>query len=365
VSAPKATFGARLPASGPASSVARLKESTKEAEALGYDAVWIMDHIHNSHERHTQYPVGMGSHRDPSNTLEPNQFETIASLSYLAGMTEKIEFGVGVMAVPLREPIVLAKEIASFDALAGGRFIWGVGVSNVSDKSEYAAMNVPFEQYADRYQFLGETIAAARTIWEQPSATFHGKYVNFDNLVVYPKPARRVPVWIGCMNLSGGVEHPAVRFALDHADGWIYGFLVLPSRLRSMIDDFKATARNHGKDMSNFGWCYQLRLSIGETEKEARNNVDWVLTDQQRMSQYAGYMWNKDESWRDAPGGEDAPQSALSTAVIGTPELVRERVAQLIDAGSTHFDLWFIYPTYEAFVKQLRLFAKEVIPAFR
>jgi alkanesulfonate monooxygenase SsuD/methylene tetrahydromethanopterin reductase-like flavin-dependent oxidoreductase (luciferase family) len=327
--------------------------------------VWIMDHIHNSFERHTQYPVGMGSHRDPSNTLEPNQFETIATLSYLAGMTEKIEFGVGVMAVPLREPIVLAKEIASFDALAGGRFIWGVGVSNVSDKPEYRAVGKPFEPYAERYARMGEYVAAMRTIWEQPSATFHGKYVNFDDLVIYPKPARHVPIWIGCMTLAGDAERPAVKFALDHADGWTYGFLLMPHHLRSIIEAFSETARQHGKDMSNFNWCYQLRLSIAETEEEARKNVDWVLGDQPQMSRYAGYMWKREETWRDAPGGEEAPKSALSTAIVGTPEDVRQRVREYVEAGATHFDLWFIYPDYLSLMKQMRLFANEVLPAFR
>jgi alkanesulfonate monooxygenase SsuD/methylene tetrahydromethanopterin reductase-like flavin-dependent oxidoreductase (luciferase family) len=365
MSARKVTFGARVPSSGPASSAARLKQSVRVAEDVGFDAVWITDHIHNDHERHTQYPVGMGSHRDRSNTLEPHQFETMTSYSYLAGMTDRIQLGVGVMAVPLREPVVLAKEIASFDALAGGRFIWGVGVSNVSDKSEYQALNRPYEAYADRYAMLTETVEAARLIWEQPSATYHGTYVNFDNLVVYPKPARRVPVWIGCMNLSGGVERPAVKFALDYADGWTYGFLVMPDHVKEMMDDFAQTARDYGKDMSNFEWCYQLRLCITESEDEAHQNVDWVLSDQQNMSQFAGYMWNKDETWRDAPGGAEAPKSAIDTAVIGTPKQVRQRVAELVNSGATHFDLWFIYPTYEAYLKQLRLFAKEVIPAFR
>ena len=365
MSSPKVGFGARVPASGPASSVERLKESTRIAEDVGYDAVWIMDHIHNSHERHTQYPVGMGSYKDPSNTLDPNQFETIASLSYLAGMTSRIEFGVGVMPVPLREPVILAKQIASFDALAGGRFIWGVGVSNVSDKPEYAAVNKPFAPYAERYELLGEWVAAMRCIWEQPSATYHGKYVNFDDLVIYPKPARRVPVWLGCMTLAGGPGRPAVKFALDHADGWNYGFMQMPHHIREIVDEFSDTARNYGKDMSKFEWCYELRLSIAETEAEARQNVDWILADQPNMSRFAGYMWNKQESWRDVQGGAEAPKSNLATAIIGTPADVRQRISEFIAAGTTHFDLWFIYPTYEAYLKQLRLFATEVLPAFR
>ena len=74
---------------------------------------------------------------------------------------------------------------------------------------------------------------------------------------------------------------------------------------------------------------------------------------------------HKDESWRDVQGGEAAPKSNLATAIIGTPADVRQRIQEFIDAGTTHFDLWFIYPTYESYLKQLRLFATEVLPAFR
>src|SRR5918994_358025 len=155
-------FGARIPTSGPVAEVGRIIESTQESEALGYDSVWIMDHIHNSHARHKQYPVGMGSHKDPANTLDPHQFETIAVLSFLAGATSRVRLGVGIMAVPLREPVVLAKEIASLDALSEGRFIWGVGVSNVSDKEEYRAVGKPFAPYAERYELMGEYVGAAR-----------------------------------------------------------------------------------------------------------------------------------------------------------------------------------------------------------
>lgn len=165
-------FGARIPASGPVSSCERVIESTREAENLGYDSVWIMDHIHNSFDRHKQYPVGMGSYRDPDNTLDPHQFETVAVCSFLAGMSKKIEFGVGVMPLPLRDPIILGKELATMDALSGGRFILGVGVSNVSDKGEYKAVGAPFRPYADRYAIIGEYIAAMREIWESPAPRF-------------------------------------------------------------------------------------------------------------------------------------------------------------------------------------------------
>src|SRR5262245_29085632 len=120
---PKIRFGARIPASGPVSTCKRVIESTLEAESLGYDSVWIMDHIHNSFPRHKQYPVGMGSYRDPDNTLEPLQFETVAVCSFLAGMTKKIEFGVGVMPLPQRYPIILGTEVVAMHSPPRRRLI--------------------------------------------------------------------------------------------------------------------------------------------------------------------------------------------------------------------------------------------------
>jgi alkanesulfonate monooxygenase SsuD/methylene tetrahydromethanopterin reductase-like flavin-dependent oxidoreductase (luciferase family) len=352
---PKVQFGARLPTSGPTSSVSRVIEATQEAEALGYDTVYDTDHIHNSHDRHKQYPVGMGYFKDKSNTLDPNQFETMATFSFLAGMTRKMKFGVGVMPVLLREPVTLAKEIASMDALSGGRFIFGVGVSNASDKIEFKALARPFPPFEERYEILDEYITAMKEIWTKPSATFHGRYVNFEDLVIYPKPAKgKVPIWIGCQTLTGGTERPAVRFALKHADGWIMGFLMNPEMMGEMVREFKATAKKAGKSLSEFDWCFQLRLAIGKTDAEARSYCDWIADAQKEVWKYWGLMYKQ----------RRAPVSAVKTASIGTPSKLINDVERFIEAGTTHFDLWFMYPRYADLLKQMKTFAKEVIPSF-
>ena len=363
----KIKFGARIPNSGPTSSAQRLIESTKEAEGLGYDSVWGLDHIHNSHDRHKHYPVGMGSYKDPGNTLDPNHFETISTFSFLSGMTSKLRFGVGIMPVLLRDPIVLAKEVATMDNLSNGRFIFGVGVSNISDTQEFKAVGKPFLKYADRYQMLGEYIGAMKAIWENETASFHGKFVNFDDLTIYPKPSSKnhPPIWAGSYTLAGGIERPAVRFALEHADGWIYGFLMTPGIVKSMIEDFTKTSKEVQRDISNFDWCFQMRMTIGATDEIARSNCDWIPQQQTSMGKYAGYMWNVKEKWRDAMGGvQEAPRSNVETAAVGTPNKIVKRVEEFVDAGATYFDLWFMYPTYDSLLTQMRLFAKEVMPSF-
>ena len=138
--------------------------------------------------------------------------------------------------------------------------------------------------------------------------------------------------------------------------------MMTPDHVRSMIDDFSKTAQQDGKDLSNFDWCMQLRLSIAETEEEAQRSCQWLLEDQPEMAKYAGYMWKRKDNWR---GAEEAPRCSLTTAVIGTPDDVKATVQEFVDAGSTHFGLWFMYSDYPSLLEQIRLFATEAIPAFR
>ena len=177
----------------------------------------------------------MGSYQSPSNTLDPNHFETISTFSFLAGMTKEVEFGVGIMPILLRDPIVLAKEVATLDAMSNGRFIFGVGVSNISDTTEFKAVGRPFLKYADRYQMMSEYVGAMKAIWENDTASYHGKYVNFDDLTIYPKPARKPhpPIWAGSYTCRWS-KRPAVRFALEHADG---GSMIFDDAEHREIDD--------------------------------------------------------------------------------------------------------------------------------
>jgi len=362
---PTVKFGFRVPATGPSSSVERMSDSARLAEELGYYSGWIQDHISNTFERHKQYPVGMGSYNDPTNTLEPMQFETISTFSWLAGIAQKLHFATGIMPILLRDPIILGKQIATLDAISGSRFILGVGVSNVTDKPEYKAVGRPLLSYAQRYEMLGEYIAAMREIWTKPYASFHGKYVNFDDLCVYPKPPHpHVPVLVGCYTLAGGIQRPAVKFAIDHADGWNGGLLNTPEGVKSLIEDFKVTAKQAGKDLSKFEWCLSMRVSIGTTEAEAREASAWITDIQTSMSQYAGYMHKEKETWRTAKGGDAAPKSNVETAAVGTPSDILKAAEAYVDAGVTHISVWFMYPRYDIFVRQMKLFSKEVISCF-
>ena len=212
----KMRFALRVAGVGPAANVDRLIETTIEAERLGFDVIMATDHIYKSFEKHRSSPPASGWFKDPSNTEEPVVFEAVTTLAYIAGMTRDIELAIGVMPLLLRDPAVLAKQLATLDALSRGRLIFGVGVSNITDKPEFASLGQPFLPYAERYARLGEQVEAMRRIWDETSATFHGQYVNFDPIWCWPKPAQtpHPPV------LWGGEGMPTLKRVAEIGDGW-------------------------------------------------------------------------------------------------------------------------------------------------
>jgi probable F420-dependent oxidoreductase len=349
-------FSVRIPVCSPVTRRDRMLEATREAEALGYDAVFVQDHIHKSFEKHRSSPPGCGSVNEPGNTLEPVMFEMVTTLAFLAGSTRTIELGVGVVPLPFREPIVLAKQLASLDALSEGRLIVGVGVANVTDKPEFEALGVPFLPYAERYELAGEYVAAMRAIWREPTASFHGKHVNFDGLTVFPKPVRTIPILLGAGSLAGGLDRPPVKFALSHADGVMPMYTTSSASFAASVRDFSETARAAGKDMTSFDWCAQRRFSIGETREEAWANVAWMESEQADMWQYAGYMHAM---------GEAGTRTNTQRAGIGTRDDIRASIDEYLTAGANHIEVAFIYPHHEAMLRQMRLFADTVMPAYR
>lgn len=349
-------FGVRIPFTGPVCSSERLRAAAMTAESLGFDAVFAQDHIHKTFERHPQNPMASGSIHHPESTREPVMLETLTSMAFLAGVTERIELVTAVTPVPLRDPIILAKQLATVDAHSNGRLVFGVGVANKTDRDEFTAMNVPFRTYSERYALAGEYIEAARQIWEEPAATYHGRYVNFDNLVIYPKPLRRIPVWVGAASLSGGPDRPPVRFALDSCDGVMLHAIASPDEVAQSVADFTTTATAYGRKLDGFTWCAQRRVGIGRTMEDAERHVAWMKEEQVEMWKYVGHLFDR--------GGEGTDLSHRM-AVVGTPEHVISNLQSYVTAGATYIGIAFTYASFESLLEQMEIFSREVIPAFR
>jgi probable F420-dependent oxidoreductase len=180
------------------------------AEELGFDSVWVSDHVVIPERMESTYPYRGGAFTPAT---VGNCFEAITTLAFLAGRTSRIQLGVSVLVVPHRPPLLSTKQWATLDALAGGRTILGVGTGWL--REEFVALGA--ETFAQRGTALDEAIRIFRTTWSQPSpVSFEGEVYAFEPLHVDPKPARAggPPIWIG------GHGRRALRRAAELGDGW-------------------------------------------------------------------------------------------------------------------------------------------------
>ena len=173
-------------------------ETTRKAELLGFDAVFLNDHI-----------IVKG----PRSMVESwgNTFDPLTSLGYLAAVTERIKLGTSVLIVPYRNPIATAKMIATLDQLSGGRVIVAVGAG--WSEAEFNALGVP---YADRGARTNEYLEVWRACWAPDPVSFKGEFVEFEDMHCSPKPVQQPqpPIWVG------GSSRPALRRAARFADVW-------------------------------------------------------------------------------------------------------------------------------------------------
>lgn len=225
-------FGLHLPASTPTVKAEDLLRFVRQAEALGFYCVTVADHIIVPDQISVPYPYtvdgkypGAGYH-----------LETLTTMSFLAGATERIRFVSSVMIAPYRNPVITAKMLASLDVLSHGRVIVGLGVGWMKEEFE----NLKAPPYEDRGRVTDEYIRAFRELWTQDRPAFAGEYCNFSEIIFSPKPAQRptIPIWIG------GHSKQALRRAGELGDGWhpIGGVPTIPLEPEDVIRDLEMLA---------------------------------------------------------------------------------------------------------------------------
>ena len=215
----KISFGVRVPNSGPLSSIENIVKATKSAEEMGFDAIWVHDHVVWSTEMHRHH-ISSGAFEAITDTQEANFFEATTILSYLAAETKKIVLGVACLVMPCRNPIYAAKQYSTLDHLANGRLLIGVGLGSKAtrESDEFGVFGVPYDRRGDR---TDEYIQAMKAIWSQPLASYKGDFIQFNGAEVYPKPVQKPhpPVWVG------GWMKLAAKRAGKYGEGWIPGWL--------------------------------------------------------------------------------------------------------------------------------------------
>lgn len=201
------------------------------AEELGYDSVWTGEH------------VVVPDPRVPPSPMEPLDpiLDPVVALAFLAARTSRIRLATGIIVLPQRNPLVLAKQLASLDAVSGGRVVFGMGVGYL--EPEMTAIGVSMERRGAR---AVEYLAAMRALWEQEQPAFDGEFVRFSGVNAHPRPAQKpLPV------VMAGHSPAAHRRAARHADGW-YGFFMRPEETAEQLEGLRRSLADEGRDMSEF-----------------------------------------------------------------------------------------------------------------
>lgn len=228
-------FGIAFANTGPFTHPANAVAFAQAAEAAGFESLWTVEHVVVPSNYESAYPY------DPSGKMPGGEESSIPDpliwLAFIASATSRINLATGILILPQRNPVVLAKELATLDQLSGGRLRLGIGVGWLEE--EFDAIGVPF---ADRGRRTDDYVAAMRALWTEDKASHHGDFVNFDNCIMRPRPENgSIPVHIG------GHTDIAARRAGRLGEGFFPG-KGSHQELARVFDVVRETARECGRD---------------------------------------------------------------------------------------------------------------------
>ncbi|MFP5327895.1 MAG: LLM class F420-dependent oxidoreductase [Acidimicrobiia bacterium] len=206
------------------------------AEESGFESLWTVEHVVVPAGYESPYPYSK-SGKMPGGEESPIP-DPLIWLTWVAAATKSIRLATGVMILPQRNPVVLAKELATLDLLSRGRVTFGVGIGWL--REEFDAIGVPFDERVARTE---ETIEVLRVLWSEAEPSFSGRFTNFENAKLYPKPAQQG----GPPIVVGGHSAAAARRAGRLGDGFFPARGDL-STLPALLEEMRAAATEAGRD---------------------------------------------------------------------------------------------------------------------
>jgi probable F420-dependent oxidoreductase len=298
-------YGLILPSLGDDATREGIDAAGEIAERLGFTDVWTTDHL-----------LVDASAADDYGRI----FEAVTTLAYLAGRTTTVGLGASVIVVPMRNAVVLAKELATIDNLSRGRVIAGVGVG--WSRAEFANVGVA-DRFAVRGAYTDETIRLWRHLWSGADWPFHGRFHTFDDFVFGPLPDRdgAIPIWIG------GRQEAALRRVGRLADTY-HSSATSPSAYEPRLAVIRAAAEEAGRPMPALSARVRVRLNSSEP-------VDGEPVDGEAVDGYA---------------------------MRGTPEDVAVEIRSFAAIGVGHLALTFPAHDPEGLAHQAEAFVREVVP---
>ncbi len=227
-----------------------IKLIARGCEDSGYHSLWAPEHIVLLDQYSSTYPYTQNG-RMPFETLQIDILDPFLALTYAAAVTSRIRLGTGICLVPERQPLTLAKEVATLDKLSGGRFDFGVGIGWL--KEEFDALEVPWPKRAERTR---DYLAAMKNLWTAAESHYQGEFCRFPPVRSYPKPVQNPHPPI----IFGGESEPALRRVGEVGDGW-WGVNVTLESAKTHLATIKRHAAAAGRDASKL--FYSVTTGVG------------------------------------------------------------------------------------------------------
>ena len=325
-------FGVFLPSyiwAGDGAERARgIKAFAREVEDLGFDSLFITDHLLAAKRF---YSVSF---------LEP-----LSALAVAAGATERVRLGTSILIMPLRNPVMLAKELATLQFLSENRMILGAGVG--WNEQEYAALGV---QKSERGKRTDEMLDILIPLLEGETVTYHGRYHSVDDLFLEPVASRRPEIWIGGGSQLADPKSPdlprfveSVKARTLRVDGWIPRPTCPPDDIARDWAELQGYFRDHGRDPRECMVAHENFLHLVLTNDPAKA----------REEQHAAFL--------KVMSSERGEHYLESVYLFGTPDEVIASLQARVDAGVEYFMLHTMTPD----PAQLRHWVDEIIPAVK
>lgn len=290
----------------------------KEADAGEFDTAWLFDHL---------MPIS-GSPDGPC-------LDSWTLLSALALETRNLNIGILVCSNTFRHPVLLAKMATTVDILSGGRLLLGLGAGFYP--VEHEAYGIPLPPVKDRMGQLEEALQVVNSLWTQDRVSFAGRYYQLKEAVFNPKPVQKPkpPIIVG-----GSGEKRLIPIAARYADGWnLTGTHGLPEIVRHKVRVFEESC-----------------VASGRNPEEMDKSLATFLYLSHEPAQFLPTI----ERWGRSRGL--SLEEAKERVLLGTPDMVRQRIEELQSCGLNHFILQLVPPFQ---LDSLRLFRDEVLPQFR
>ncbi|MFW9802734.1 MAG: LLM class flavin-dependent oxidoreductase [Candidatus Thorarchaeota archaeon] len=318
-------FGVRLPNSGPFATRDSIPRIAKKCAKLGYDSLWVHDHMHWGVEDATHFAAG--SYEAVKHGTRQNFFESITTLAHLSSI-EKIRFGVAAVVLPFRSPLAIARQHATLHELTGGRMILGVCPGGI--EHEFQRLNLDFKT---RGKATEEYIEVINLLFdEEPVTNYDGDHIKISNVEFFPKP-KNLPMWYGAKPGSR-----TARRVAQYCDGWIPAYLTC-EQFEDMVKMIAKYAAKFDRNSDDFTIAHETYTCIAKTSKEAED------ISKQTMKKIF-------------------PEAYQKIFLIGTPDEVYDMIAKYEKAGVNYHEVKFISQNVGQMIEMIELFSEEVKSRF-